>query len=330
MAENHLGRKIQNLRRQANLTQQDLAMKLTTASSTISNWETGRRLPSIVDLTRMAEVFNVSLSTFELQASMLTDLSNLRTNIENTQQISYRPKMIKLNPNLRIVLYVSIIFLYTSLFLPSLIDTLFLLMGSSGILFFIVTYLITYVSQRQKQYTTRLIPLTSKVFYQNKLPKEQIYDFKLRLTLGAVISMFLGLLFYVLAIYGLYLLNNPVASMFGTVLAFSGISIQFYRYKSLSKNDLYVHNIDYHKTNKNFMRYAIISTLLFELFIYTLMIGLIIVIGYALFSSFFNHLIGLLGLFMIFASIDLLNQYHKFTSNFQIIIQDADDHVSIE
>jgi transcriptional regulator with XRE-family HTH domain len=330
MADNHLGRKIQNLRRKANMTQQELANKLATAGSTISNWETGRRLPSIVDLTRMAEIFNVSLSTFELQVSMLTDLSNLKTNIMNTQQITYRSHMIHLSFNLKLILYVSIGFLYISLFVGNIFDILFLLIGFSGILYFVISYLINFIIHRQTQYTTRLIPLTSKVFYHNNLSKDDSYTFKLRLSLASIIGMFLSLLFYILTIYGLSLLNEPVISIFTTTIALISLFIQFLRYKSLSNQDLYISNIDFFKTNKHFMRYSIIGVLILDLIVYLSMIGVTVIIGYALYTSFFIHIVGLFGLLMVIFSIDILKQYHQYTSNFTIRIEDeqANDNLS--
>jgi transcriptional regulator with XRE-family HTH domain len=330
MADNHLGRKIQNLRRKANMTQQELANKLATAGSTISNWETGRRLPSIVDLTRMAEIFNVSLSTFELQVSMLTDLSNLKTNIMNTQQITYRSHMIHLSFNLKLILYVSIGFLYISLFVGNIFDILFLLIGFSGILYFVISYLINFIIHRQTQYTNRLIPLTSKVFYHNNLSKDDSYTFKLRLSLASIIGMFLSLLFYILTIYGLSLLNEPVISIFTTTIALISLFIQFLRYKSLSNQDLYISNIDFFKTNKHFMRYSIIGVLILDLIVYLSMIGVTVIIGYALYTSFFIHIVGLFGLLMVIFSIDILKQYHQYTSNFTIRIEDeqANDNLS--
>jgi transcriptional regulator with XRE-family HTH domain len=325
MADNHLGRKIQNLRKKANMTQQDLASKLSTAGSTISNWETGRRLPSIVDLTRMAELFNVSLSTFELQSSMLTDLTNLRTDILNTQQITYRSHMTKLSLNLQLALYLSIGCLYISLFVGDIFDMLFLLFGFMGIMYFVLSYVARFIIHRQTQYATRLVPLSSKVFYHNSLSKDDCQNLKTRLTVVSIFGMFLSLLFYITTLYALSLLNEPVISLFATMIAFISLFTQFLRHRSLSNQNLYVSNIDFFKTNKHFMRYAIISVLFLDLIVYLSMIAMTIIIGYALLTTLLIHLAGLLGLLMIVFSFDLFIQYYKYTSNFTIHIEDDEN-----
>lgn len=57
---NSIGIKIQNLRRQANMSQFQLAKVLGIAASTLGMYETGKREPSLKVLNRIADYFNVS------------------------------------------------------------------------------------------------------------------------------------------------------------------------------------------------------------------------------------------------------------------------------
>jgi transcriptional regulator with XRE-family HTH domain len=59
-----IGERIKQLRNRNGLTQNELASHMSVGNSTISNWESDRRLPSINELNRMARVFNVSLDVF--------------------------------------------------------------------------------------------------------------------------------------------------------------------------------------------------------------------------------------------------------------------------
>lgn len=62
--ENDLGGKIKTLRTGRKLTQQDVADALGVNRTTISNYEIGRRVPSLTELKRIAEYYGVGLDYF--------------------------------------------------------------------------------------------------------------------------------------------------------------------------------------------------------------------------------------------------------------------------
>lgn len=64
-----IGSKLQSLRKARCFSQQFVADKLGIKRSTLSNYEIGRRLPSLTDLGRLAEFYGVSLDYFELAAT---------------------------------------------------------------------------------------------------------------------------------------------------------------------------------------------------------------------------------------------------------------------
>ncbi|KAF1297896.1 hypothetical protein BAU15_08300 [Enterococcus sp. JM4C] len=57
----NLGERLQEKRKQANLTQQELAQQLNVSRQTISNWEVGRSYPDIESLVLLSELFSISL-----------------------------------------------------------------------------------------------------------------------------------------------------------------------------------------------------------------------------------------------------------------------------
>ena len=57
---NKIGNKIKQLRLDHSMTQQQLADKLVVTNKTISKWETGRNLPDIEMIGKIADVFDVS------------------------------------------------------------------------------------------------------------------------------------------------------------------------------------------------------------------------------------------------------------------------------
>ena len=56
-----LGKKIMTMRKEKNLSQEQLAEKLNVTRQTISNWENGKFYPDIDSLVNLSRFFNVSL-----------------------------------------------------------------------------------------------------------------------------------------------------------------------------------------------------------------------------------------------------------------------------
>ena len=61
MDQEKIGRFIAELRKEKNMTQQELADKLNVTDRAISHWENGRRLPDISLLKELAAFFNVTI-----------------------------------------------------------------------------------------------------------------------------------------------------------------------------------------------------------------------------------------------------------------------------
>lgn len=64
-----IGAKLRILRRGRKLTQQELADKLGLNRATISNYEIGRRTPSLAELKRFAAFYGVGLDYFGIAAT---------------------------------------------------------------------------------------------------------------------------------------------------------------------------------------------------------------------------------------------------------------------
>lgn len=64
-----IGLKLQSLRKARHLTQQDVADRFGLSRTTISNYEIGRRRPTITELQAFAEFFGVSLDHFGVSST---------------------------------------------------------------------------------------------------------------------------------------------------------------------------------------------------------------------------------------------------------------------
>ena len=97
MDQEKIGRFIAELRREKNMTQQELADELCVTDRAVSHWENGRRLPDISLLKELAAFFNVTIDeiisgkrmTEDEQKELLNDsiieIYTSRRKVENLQ-----------------------------------------------------------------------------------------------------------------------------------------------------------------------------------------------------------------------------------------------------
>lgn len=63
MMSNTIGNNIKKLRKESGMTREQISVKLCMSRQTLSNYETGKRIPDIYELIVLADLFEVSLDT---------------------------------------------------------------------------------------------------------------------------------------------------------------------------------------------------------------------------------------------------------------------------
>ena len=93
MNQEKIGKFIAELRKEKNMTQQELADRLGITDRAVSNWENGRRLPDLSMITILAKELNVEVSEL-LNAKKMSkeELEILRDTINNTLLYSEKEK----------------------------------------------------------------------------------------------------------------------------------------------------------------------------------------------------------------------------------------------
>ena len=66
--------KLQILRKQKNITQEQLAKKLYVSRTAVSKWESAQTVPDLQKILQLAELFGVT-TDYLLKATLLTDFS---------------------------------------------------------------------------------------------------------------------------------------------------------------------------------------------------------------------------------------------------------------
>ena len=105
MNQENIGKFIAELRKEKNMTQQELANKLCVTDRAVSHWEKGRRLPDISLLKLLSEVFEVSITEIlDGHKMSIKELENQKELIdklieyENYKESGYLKKQGKIVP----------------------------------------------------------------------------------------------------------------------------------------------------------------------------------------------------------------------------------------
>ncbi len=111
MNQEKMGRFIQTLRKENNLTQEELASKLNIGREAVSKWERGKTCPDQLSLLNISELFNVSINEL-LYGSKIN-----KNNEEEVNSISLKLYQDKQKRNKIIVILSVILSLFIILFL---------------------------------------------------------------------------------------------------------------------------------------------------------------------------------------------------------------------
>lgn len=82
MVENSIASQIKRLRKRNAWTQTQLADKLSVSKQTVSNWETGIKVPRMGSLQKLANVFNVKIGEIT-NASIATETKEIKKTVSN-------------------------------------------------------------------------------------------------------------------------------------------------------------------------------------------------------------------------------------------------------
>jgi len=80
-----LAKRIHELRKASNLSQEQLAEKISVSRQSISKWESGETIPEIDRVIELSKVFNVSID-YLLLSSEVEDLTNRTEQLEKKQE----------------------------------------------------------------------------------------------------------------------------------------------------------------------------------------------------------------------------------------------------
>ena len=87
MDQKKIGRFLKELRKEKDITQEQLAEKIKVSGRTVSRWETGSNMPDISLLAELADFYDVSISEIIDGESFLYNLNSGAMSIPWTQKV---------------------------------------------------------------------------------------------------------------------------------------------------------------------------------------------------------------------------------------------------
>ena len=109
----NLGKKIAELRKKKNLSQEELAEKVGVARQTISKWETGDTTPDINQVKIISKIFNISIDEL-----VDNDINNVIVEkISNTEKLAGITIKILKVLGVMIIVFIVLIFLFVIFFM---------------------------------------------------------------------------------------------------------------------------------------------------------------------------------------------------------------------
>ena len=109
----NLGKKIAELRKKNNLSQEELADKVGVARQTISKWETGDTTPDINQVKIISKIFNISID--ELVDNDINSV--IVEKVSNTEKLAgITIKILKVF-GIMLIVFITLIFLFVIIFM---------------------------------------------------------------------------------------------------------------------------------------------------------------------------------------------------------------------
>jgi transcriptional regulator with XRE-family HTH domain len=260
MDTNEIGRIIKTLRRKRDMTQTEMADALNLASSTISNWEHGRRLPSIDELKRIASLFKVSLNVFHVDHGTSEEHVNVNKDIA-TQIIDFKPLGIKIHHREWINAMIALTLIMLSNLMPFELVFALHIVG----LFLIAAILSIIVNRmlNQRQLPSKRIqyPADINVYYrykkENDIKKtETLIRFLFLASIMIVMIMFVSV--YVL----LSRQDNQVLNMVISLIGLVYLLIHFLAYRVINTQKIIQANVPYYKVHKRLRYLTLYATVI--------------------------------------------------------------------
>ncbi|MFP4177395.1 MAG: helix-turn-helix domain-containing protein [Acholeplasmataceae bacterium] len=327
MKQDTIGQKIRELRTSNSIKQRVLANKLNVTISTVSNWETGRRTPSIDDLRKIARIFDVKLGYFDIDTDRSKATPKAEQDSNLTQSIEFKTYDLYWNHAE-----------FTAIILSALLFILGFAVFSRFALYFygagtflsvgLIVNLINKLIGVKRQNTRKVIlPLEYQVVYIHRYEEKRAYRIKRTLSVISSVSIFTnGFVFlWVASIFGQ--LSNELIDITVSLYAFVVIITAYYRFRIIDSKDTLKKRLDYYSVSSNFQATSLISSLFLNAVALLIISYSFYFLEVAFDFSFMFYLIMILSTLNVVASYIIFVGYHHFIARYSLYSIDPENRI---
>jgi transcriptional regulator with XRE-family HTH domain len=316
MDSNMIGNKIKELRNRKGMTQIELANSLNVANTTISNWEKGRRLPSINELKRIASFFNVSLNTFELNHKKVNDDYERNAQVELNQTVDFRPVGFTIKSVDENLMIASIFLICLSNVMGPLMIAI-LLIGLFLFIWEIVNIVVHALKVKETNFKKILLPVDDDVKYIHESNREHITRVHKKINVIALTLIILNVVLYYVLLF-LCAITSTFLIVVISIFALCTIILSFFRYRSFYKNTLIMKEVDYFSVKTDIKNRIVVFGFTFDILTFLSLTLYVSILTQNLIDPFSPIFLILLGFLLMISSFYLFIMFYSFLAKFSL------------
>lgn len=245
---NPVGLKIKELRIKRGLNQSDTADIFSVSPSTISHWENGKRLPSIIELQKIADYYQVPFHIFGSGDDFdFTSLGITANSDAQTQSIQISSFGYQTHPIIIVLQGIAGIFLIASVMMNDIIGQILFALAGLGILAVVITFLAKdYVTLKSspRQWT---VPIHLKFRYEQSAGEHTIKVFKKKLLTMSLISIITTTFVIICATQSILQSHRDISTLFLSFMGFVIVGMTYARYEMIKRSKVISKQIPYNE-----------------------------------------------------------------------------------
>jgi transcriptional regulator with XRE-family HTH domain len=327
LEHNTIGYKIRELRTSNNIKQRVLANKLNVTISTVSNWETGRRTPSIDDLRKIARIFDVKLGYFDIDmdTSRAAPVTEQDSNL--TQSIEFKTYDLYWNHAEFAAIIISALLFIFGFAVFSRFALYFYGAGTFLSVGLIVNLVNKLISVKRQNTRKVILPLEYEVVYIHRYEEKLAHRIKRALSITSSASIFTnGFVFlWVASIFGQ--LSNELIDITVSLYAFIVIIAAYYRFRIIDNKDTLKKRLNYYSVSSNFQATSLISCLFLNVIALLIISYSFYFLEVAFDFNFMFYLIMVLSTLNVVASYIVFVGYHHFIARYSLYSIDSENKI---
>jgi transcriptional regulator with XRE-family HTH domain len=251
-----IGNRIKMLRMKKGLMQKELASDLSVTSGTISNWENDRRLPSIEELSRIANYFEVSLNAFDLAQSDYLPGDVEKSTLDAFQTITVR-KLGYRTSNIQVILLIlSLILIPIGLYFGQSYIWFFYFLSVTGFLTVQFLSLNRDLHETRQNRKTYFYPITHEIVYEHKKETDEIKAWQDRYKRLSLVFLTLTGIQYLIIMVLLFPIISLISNIIITLLSLLVILLSYMSNVFISNNGAWGKRIPYYSVCKSMNSYS--------------------------------------------------------------------------